>query len=89
MLSAAAHCPRRADRPAAPFHGQDIAGGPKVGDLAGGVAQRVEELELRPVVVRDRGEVLVERQLHQLECVDGFLRPIDQDQDVAEAGRMP
>ena len=44
-------------------HGLDVAGGPQVGDLMGGVAQRVEQLELGTVVVGDRGEVLVEGQL--------------------------
>ena len=55
----------------------------------GGVAQRVEQLELRPVVLGDRGEVLVEGELQELERVDRLLRPVDQDQDVAEAGGLP
>ncbi len=69
--------------------GIDLAGQPERGDLAGRVAQRVEHLELRDVVLGHRGEILVEGHLQQLESVDDFLRPIDQLQDVAETLRLP
>ena len=54
-----------------------------------GVAQRVEQLELRTVVVGDRREVLVEGHLQELEGEDRFLRPVDQHQDVAQSGGLP
>src|SRR5262249_53078592 len=54
-------------------------------DLAGGIAQRVEEFELRPVKFGDRAEVLIEGQLQQLKREDDFLRAVDQDEHVAEA----
>ena len=57
---------RQKSRPSR-IHRLDLAGGPAVGDFGGGVAQRVEQLELCPVVFGDRGEVLVQRHLHQLE----------------------
>ena len=69
-------------------HRQDLAGGVLDRDLGGRVAQGVEQLELGPVVVGDRGEVLVEGDVQELEGVDRFLRPVDQDQDVAEAGGL-
>ena len=68
--------------------GRASPGGRSLCEFAGRVAQRVEQLELRPVVVGDRGEVLVEGQLQELEGEDRFLRPVDQDQDVAKAGGL-
>ena len=59
---------------------------PNVRDLAGRVAERVKQLKLCTVVFGDRREVLVKRLLHQLEREDDFLRPVDQDQNVAEPG---
>src|SRR5262249_35400879 len=47
------------------LHRLDGAGRLEISDLLGGIAQRVEQLELRPVVLGDRGEVLVEGQLHE------------------------
>jgi hypothetical protein len=57
-------------------HGLEVARRPEIGDLSGRVAQRVEQLELRTVVVGDRGEVLVKRHFHQLQRVNHFLRPM-------------
>jgi hypothetical protein len=42
----------------------------EVSDLAGGVPERVEQLELRPVAASDRHEVVVEGQLQELERED-------------------
>ena len=65
-------------------HRHDLARRPQPRHLAGRVAQRVEQLELGPVVLGHRREVLVEGPLQELERVDRLLRPADQDQDVAE-----
>ena len=69
-------------------HRLDVAGRPEIGDLPGGVAHRVEQLELRPVVLGHRGEVFVEGLVQELERVDRFLRPVDQDQDIAESADL-
>jgi hypothetical protein len=39
---------------------------------------------LRTVVFGDRREVRVESRLHELERENDFLRPVDQDQDIAK-----
>ena len=70
------------------IHRFDGARRPDVCDLAGGIAQGVEQLELRPVVFGDRREVRVEVLFQKLERVNDFLWPGDQDQDVAEPGGM-
>ena len=49
----------------------------------------MEQLELSAVVFGDRREILVEGQIQQLEGVDDFLRPVDQDEDVAEPAGLP
>ena len=58
-------------------------GEPNVRHFPRRVSQRVEQPELRPVVLGHRGEVFVKRGLQHLQGVDGFLRPADQDEDIA------
>ncbi len=57
------------------------------GDLMGGITESVEQLELRTIVFGDRPEIFVECRLHELECKDDLLRPVDQHEDVAKPGR--
>ena len=70
------------------FDGLDIAGWTHVSELVSRVSEGVKELELGAVVVGDGREIFVVCHEQQLERVDSFLRPVDENQDVAEASRL-
>ena len=70
-------------------HGLEIARRSADGDFAGRIADRVEHMELRPVVFGDRGEVFIKGELQQLERVHRFLRTVDEDQEVSRTDGLP
>ena len=70
------------------FTGTISPGLPQERDFPGRIAQGVEQLELRDVVLGDGGDVIVVGRHQQLEGKDHFLRPENLVQDVAESSGL-